>query len=269
MTVFHFGMVILTCSVGNLSLSAPLYYTKLRFVAEAGGGFALVPSSEFLSEFPLTILTALFFALSATFHFGNATIWRKQYMHWLDEKKSVTRWVEYYFSASVMILLIGYATALRSFVEMFYAFFLVATTITFGWVSDSMNRPRSEDEWENPSVFARLIPHLLGYIPMLAVWTGLFFTLATNANECGPPAYVYVLVIGEFVLFISFGIPQLYQIIAPPRKYIYGEYVYQILSLIAKGTLGGILLAFVLLYDTFEESVDGGVMANCNLAATS
>ena len=266
MTAFHFGMVLVTCAVGNLALSAPVYHTKLKFTRNnETTGFALVPTSEYLSDFPLTVMTALFFAISATFHFGNATIWRRQYMHWLDNKKSVTRWVEYYFSASVMILLIGYATALRSVVEMLYAFVLVATTMTFGWVSDEMNRPKSEDEWENPSVFSRLIPHLLGYIPMITVWIGLIFTLAKNTTECGPPTYVYVLVIGELILFFSFGVPQLYQLISPPKNYIYGEYVYQILSLVAKGTLGGILLAFVLLYDTFDDSVTESIPGNCTI----
>lgn len=215
-------------------------------------------------DIKLTVVTASFFAISATFHFGNAIIWREHYLQWIADKKSPTRWMEYYFSASVMILLIGYSTGLRSFVEILYAMFLIATTMTFGWLSDEANRPMSEDRWMNPSVASRLFPHLLGYLPMIAVWAGLIFTLAENSNECGPPTYVYALVFGELVLFTSFGIPQMYQILTVPRNYVYGEYAYQIMSLLAKGVLGGILLGFVLLFDTFDEAAVDSLVNSTN-----
>lgn len=265
MCFFHFGMVLVTCFAGNVNLSAPVYSSRLQFSPNNGtSGFSLVPSYEYSSGFPLTVITASFFAVSATFHLGNAFIWREHYMHWLDEKKSYTRWPEYYISASLMILLIGYSTGLRSVVELFYAFALVATTMTFGLLSDAMNRPVSEDEWAIVSVRSRLVPHLLGYPPFIAAWVGIILTLVQNTTECGPPVYVLVLVFGELLMFVSFGIPQLYQIISPPRNYIYGEYVYQILSLVAKGLLGGVLLSFVLLYDTFDESVESSLVNSTN-----
>lgn len=265
MVAFHFTLVLVTCFVGNLWLSAPLYTTKLQFELNNGTtGFVLTPTSEYFSGFPLTVLTAVFFAISATFHFGNATIWREHYFGWLANKKSITRWAEYYASASVMILLIGYSTGLRSFIEMLYAFFLVSTTMSFGWLSDEANRPKSDDEWENPSLVGRLVPHMLGYPPLIAVWFGLIFTLVQNTNECGPPPYVYALVFGELGMFFSFGLPQLYQIMSPPKNYIYGEIVYQILSFTAKGTLGVILLGFVLLYDTFDASVSNSLANSTN-----
>ena len=256
MAAFHFGLVLVTCFVGNVRLTAPMYSTKLNFqTSNDTTGFVLVPTYEEKYDLPLTLVTATFFAISATFHFGNAIVWREHYIQWIADKKSPTRWMEYYFSASVMILLIGYTTGLRSFVELLFALFLVATTMTFGWLSDTANRPMSEDRWTNPSLASRLVPHLLGYPPLIVVWAGLIFTLAENSNECGPPTYVYALVFGEMVLFMSFGIPQMYQIISIPRNYIYGEYAYQIMSLVAKGMLGGILLAYVLLFDTFDQSV--------------
>jgi hypothetical protein len=265
MVAFHFSLVLVTCFVGNLWLSAPLYYTKLKFEPNNGTvGFMLTPTAEYFSDFPLTVMTAIFFAISATFHFGNATIWREHYYGWLANKKSLTRWFEYYASASVMILLIGYSTGLRSFIELLFSFFLVATTMSFGWLSDEANRPKSEEEWENPSVLGRLVPHLLGYPPLIVVWFGLIFTLVQNTTECGPPAYVYALCFGELVLFFSFGIPQLYQILSPPKKYINGEYAYQILSLVAKGTLGSVLLGFVLFFDSFDASVLDSVTNSTN-----
>lgn len=73
-------------------------------------------------------------------------------------------------------------------------------------------------------------------------------------NAVDRPIFLYFIIMGEAILFFSFGIPQLYQIFAPPSRYVIGEYI---LSLISKGLLGMILLTNVLLYDRFEDAVDG------------
>ena len=74
---------------------------------------------------------------------------------------------------------------------------------------------------------------------------------------CGPPDFVYVIVLGEAVVFFSFGAPQLYQVLAPPSRYVYGEYAYQVLSLSSKALLGTALLVNVLIYDSFDEVLSG------------
>lgn len=219
-------------------------------------GFKLVPASRQFFDVPITVFTLTYFLITATFHFGNATLWRVHYLDWLDDKKSITRWVEYYFSAGLMIIIIGYTSGIRSFIELSFLFCLIATTMTFGLLSDMLNRPNpSEDSWLITSASERLVPHLLGYPPMLAAWAGVAFALLRNWSECGPPLFVYATISCEFVLFLSFGIPQFYQVISAPSKFIYGEYAYQIMSFLAKSTLASILLSFVLFYDSYDEYI--------------
>lgn len=111
-----------------------------------------------------------------------------------------------------------------------------------------------------PAVLQRLAPHFLGYVPYIVFWSVLmhsFFFNTSDSGDQGPPTFVYIIIIGQFVVFSSFGITQFVNQIAPngPSWYMWGEWSYLFLSLFSKGLLGFTLISSVLLFDTFEEAV--------------
>ena len=85
-----------------------------------------------------------------------------------------------------------------------------------------------------------------------------FFWNASNAPEGGgPPPFVYAIIVGQFIAFTLFGITQFILLIREDGAalFYWGEISYQFLSLFAKGLLGGILIANVLIYQSFDEAV--------------
>lgn len=253
MSAFHWALMMITFLVGNVSLLVSTYDTKLTFYNNPDGGFELVPEYKRGVSLNLTYATGLFFFISSFFHIGNCALWKEYYITKLENCQCPTRFIEYFFSAPVMILSISYASGVRSRLELMYIYVLVATTMLFGWLTELLFL-KSKDGWVFP-LSIRLQPHIFGYFPQLAAWYGVLEMFLTNALDgCGPPEFVYYIVIGELILFFSFGVPQLYQLLNPPEKYIYGEYMYQGLSLLAKGFLGIIILVNALMYDTFDAT---------------
>ena len=61
----------------------------------------------------------------------------------------------------------------------------------------------------------------------------------------------------QFVLFSLFAITQFIVLVRNdgPQFYFWGEWSYVLLSLLAKGVLGGLLIVNVLLFDSFDAAV--------------
>lgn len=255
MCAFHTLLAVITFVVGDADLMLQVWGASLTLNTDPDIDSFLALESRPVGQISYTGIVVLFFALSAIFHFGNGWVWHDFYVRRLADKHAPTRWAEYFFSASVMILCIGYPAGLQQQVEMFFAFSLIATTMLFGDLTERMNKPSpSADAWALP-VSERLLPHLMGYIPQVAAWVGIlvaFYGGSDGTDGAGPPEFVYYLVWTQAALFFSFGFVQLIVLLRPPSKYVQGEIMYQILSLVAKGTLGGILLANVLFLSRFE-----------------
>ena len=156
-------------------------------------------------------------------------------------------------------------------------FVLLWCTMLFGYYTEVSSPPLSNGlskptEWlishkrperllvpELWAVWQRLFPHFLGYVPYITVWGVLFHSFFFNiaGAERGPPSFVYVIVVGQLVVFTGFGITQLANQISSngPEWYYWGEFSYLVLSLFSKGLLGMTLVANVLLYDSFDDAV--------------
>lgn len=254
MAIFHTTFVVVTLSVGKLDLALNLweYQMGLNNDTEIDSFLAPVVKPSTIS-IPLTITTAFFFMLSAFFHFGNGLVWNSCYNRFLDQKMVPSRWIEYFFSATTMILTISYPAGIVQFTELVAIGSLIATTMLFGHFTEVISRPSPDsDTWTLP-LWSRLSPHLLGYIPQLAAWFIIMYTFYGAGNgERGPPDFVYAIVWLQLALFFSFGFIQLVVLCRPPSKYVQGEYAYQTLSLVAKGLLGIMLLTNVLFLSNFE-----------------
>ena len=154
-------------------------------------------------------------------------------------------------------------------------FGLIWSTMYFGHVAEIVNRPVDlgvdvrAKYWQvndqNPQLLTipelgyklnRLAPNLLGYIPYGFAWFPLLHNFYYNTSDTGdgggPPDFVYAIIWSQLILFSCFGITQFVLLwrVDGPSVFYWGEISYLVLSVLAKGVLGLILMANVLLYDT-------------------
>lgn len=263
MFLFHTAFLSTTLVLGELSLAPEIYKLDLNAsltdfqdysnytLQNAPSGwdeplksFLRISTKRQTFGLPMTWLVALFFFLSAFFHFGNANLWWKYYIRKLENQQAPTRWIEYTLSASTMILIVSYGAGVRIDVELFMLFILIATTMFFGHLTEVISKKStSEDSWTLP-FSERVIPHLMGYLPQISAWIVILYIYLDNSE--GAPDFVTVIIFTELALFFSFGFVQLFVLLRAPSKYVQGELMYQILSLVSKGLLGIIMLSNVI-----------------------
>lgn len=258
--LFHAGLATLTLVVGKRDLEVPVYKSVIdvRYANESSSGdemrqWELVPVHISGGTFSFTWWVASFFLLSAAFHLMNATVLRRVYLSQLEQCYTPTRWTEYFFSATVMIVIIAYTLGVRDRDTLISVGALVATTMTFGYWVEVVGRPKSADEWVAP-LRERLFPWALGHVPQAVAWFLIIFRFydVLSQNDRAP-AFVYVILWTEVLLFFSFGVASLLSQLSPPRLFYRGEILFQILSLVSKGLLGGLLIANVLIYSSFDQ----------------
>ena len=205
----------------------------------------------------ITASVAVFFLLSCAIHFGNAFLWRSFYIAELGACRSPTRWIEYFFSAPVMILLISYSLGVRDRAVLIAIAALIATTMPFGYWTEMIARPKTEDAWTE-ALRVRLLPWVLGHVPQTFAWLLIilqFYDGSFDPNDI-TPAFVHAILWCELVLFFSFGFAALLAQVGPPKYFYRGELAFQVLSLVSKGLLGILLIANVLMLSRFEDLFD-------------
>lgn len=253
MFLFHTALLVTTLTVGNLDLHVPVYSTSITFVeTNSTPAFLLVPTYTEIGTWPLTYIVASFFLCSALAHFGNAFLWKSFYERDLKRCRVTTRWIEYFFSASIMILIISYNAGIREYTLLIAQGTLVAVTMLFGYITEKFAVPYDTDNW-CLTFNERIRYHFMGYIPQIVAWLIIVVNFFDDDMSSEPPWFVYLIIFAELVLFFSFGIVQLVQQYSSPKNYYKGEIAYQALSLISKGFLGLIILSQVLILGSFEE----------------
>ncbi|AET42570.1 hypothetical protein EXVG_00221 [Emiliania huxleyi virus 202] len=250
----HLILAIVTGTVGNINLAPPIYNTKVTFTYNSSEtGFSLDPYYVSYGGYPITALTVVFFVLTAFFHLANATFLNETYISCLELCFTPTRWIEYFLTASLMSCTIAYLSGSRSVLVIVGVCGLIASTMLFGFISELYNRPRETvDAWERSTLLKRSVPHFLGYVPYLFAWFIILYSFFGSGGTCAAPAWVWVIILAQFIQFSLFVIPQLYQLKNPPSKFIRGEYYFIFLSFFAKATLGIILLAGGITLENFD-----------------
>lgn len=256
MFLFHSGLLALTLYLGNWDLTVPLFKTNLAFVRTESNSsnataFQLVPVYSESGSINFTFTAASFFFLSAFFHLLNATCLRNFYLRELSYCRTPTRYLEYTFSASVMQVLIAYTLGVRERFLILSSAVLIGITMPFGYWSEVISRPSGPNAWTKP-LRVRLFPWIVGHIPQVTAWVLLVVTFYDQDGGMAPD-FVHVILWSEMVLFFSFGFVALYQQLTFPKNFYKGELAFQVLSLVAKGLLGGILIANVLILSSFQE----------------
>ena len=261
LSLFHATFAVVTYFVGKTELTVPVFKVVLELdsapgEAASGGAWQLVPSLEKAGKLPFTALVVAFFVLSSTFHAGNAFVWRGPYEAQLSRCRTPSRWCEYALSAPTMMLLIAYTLGMRDRAGLVAVAVLVGATMPFGYWGEIMAAPASGSAWREP-LWWRLLPWVLGHVPQSAAWSLVLLQFYDGISVPSKvPWFVHAILWVEFVLFYSFGAAALLSQLGTPDQFYRGEVLFQVLSFVSKGLLGGLLLANVLMLSRFDEIYD-------------
>lgn len=186
------------------------------------------PEPESLFDVRIGVAVCVFLVLAAVDHLITATVGRATYERDLRRGVNRFRWVEYSFSATLMVILIGFFSGITEITAVIAVAGANVGMILFGWVQERMNPPERAS--------TTMVPFWFGAIVGLAPWVAIAVNVAGAETV---PAFVYGIVVAQFVLFFSFGANQWlqYRRIGPWKHYPYGEKAYLVLSLVAKSLL--------------------------------
>ena len=230
----------------NLGLTV-LHGLQVVAVLVLANGFAITVTSQFPSGPPGTAAPApdalfdvtvgaaiaVFLALAALDHLLTATVLRSRYEADLRAGLNRFRWIEYSFSATIMVILIGFYNGLTGITEVILICGANVAMILFGWLQEVMNPPGRTTTTMLPFWFGCVA----GAAPWVAIVVNLVGASSSDTNEV--PGFVYGIVASLFVFFMSFALNQWlqYRRIGKWADYVYGEKAYLVLSLVAKSAL--------------------------------
>ncbi len=180
-------------------------------------------------RFALLIVAFLFMSFAA--HLIISTVYRKKYESDLKLGINKARWFEYALSASTMMVAIAMLVGIYDIGALIAIFALTAGMNMMGLVMEIHNQTTKITNW-----LSYVIGCFLGAIPWVMI--AIFFW-ASSAYGSSAPAFVYAIYVSIFVAFNCFAINMYLQYKKTGKwsRYIYGEKVYIILSLVAKSAL--------------------------------
>jgi len=144
---------------------------------------------------------------------------------------NLARWYEYSISSSIMIVLIAMLTGVYDFSTIILIFSINAIMIFGGLMMEVWNQGKSKPNW-----ISYIVGCFAGAIPWIVIALHLF---GSGEGEYKAPTFVYWIFFSIFLLFNTFSINMLlqYKKVGKWKKYLFGEYIYILLSLLAKSAL--------------------------------
>lgn len=145
------------------------------------------------------------------------------------------RYIEYAVTASIMFIVIAILTGIVDFYTLLAIFFLSVSTMMFGYVEEKTVSVRDYPYW--------LRPFFLGFDPYVAAWS-ILITHFLRIGSDGIPTFVYIIFVGEILLFSCFAVVSYVYVVRPgeitEQKAMNGWY--NLLSITSKSLL--VWLAF-------------------------
>jgi hypothetical protein len=147
----------------------------------------------------------------------------------LLESRNYGRWIEYFFSSSIMIVLISQICGVSDIAALLAIFGINASMILFGAVQEKYEKP-GKPSW---------MPFWFGSFAGIIPWIAIAVYVWAPGLTTSPPGFVYGIIVSLFVFFNCFAVNMVlqYKKVGPWRDYLYGEKVYILLSLTAKALL--------------------------------
>ena len=147
----------------------------------------------------------------------------------LLQNRNYGRWIEYFFSSSIMIVLIAQITGISDIAALLSIFGANASMILFGALQEKYETP-GKPSW---------MPFWFGSFAGIIPWIAILSYVIAPGLKVSPPGFVYGIIASLFVFFNCFAVNMIlqYKKVGPWRDYLFGEKVYIILSLTAKALL--------------------------------
>jgi hypothetical protein len=147
----------------------------------------------------------------------------------LLESRNYGRWIEYFFSSSIMIVLISQICGISDVAALMAIFGINACMILFGALQEKYEKP-GEPNW---------LPFWFGSFAGIIPWLAIALYVWAPGISVSPPGFVYGIIVSLFVFFNCFAVNMVlqYKKVGPWRDYLFGERAYIILSLTAKALL--------------------------------
>ncbi|QLH74775.1 MAG: heliorhodopsin HeR [Methanomassiliicoccales archaeon] len=210
------------------------YGVKMIFTTsyiDAAGGFPPTgpgPAQE-LFTVSLGPMVAIFLLMSAIAHLSVSTFGYNWYVRNLKMNINKARWFEYAVSSSFMLVVIAWLCGMFDFISIMLLFSLNACMNLFGYMMELHNQTTKRTDWT-----AFIFGCFAGLIPWIAL--AMYFTGVQNGS---PPDFVYGIFISIAFFFNIFAVNMVlqYKKVGKWKDYLYGEYMYIVLSLVAKTAL--------------------------------
>jgi hypothetical protein len=147
----------------------------------------------------------------------------------LLQSRNYGRWIEYFFSSSIMIVLIAQITGISDIAALLAIFGINASMILFGALQEKFTKPNQ----------GGLLPFWFGCFAGIIPWIAIVIYVIAPGVTASPPGFVYGIIVSLFIFFNCFAVNMIlqYKQVGPWRDYLFGEKVYIMLSLTAKALL--------------------------------
>jgi hypothetical protein len=198
--------------------------------AEGPPGSALGPT-ETLFDLSVRWCVAAFLLMAALDHLLVAS---PRIVSWYERNLgrgiNYARWIEYSFSASLMVVLIATFAGVTDLRALVAVAGVNAAMILFGLLMERVNSGRERLDW---------LPFWLGCIAGAVPWIVIGISLVGSEVDGTVPGFVWGIFVSLFLFFNSFAVNMWlqYRGAGPWRDYLFGEWVYLLLSLTAKSAL--------------------------------
>lgn len=190
------------------------------------------PALEKVADWQIGPIVATFLLLSGLFLLGSAFVWRKKYEEQIQKGMNLFRWMEYSITSSLMIVVIAMLCGVFDLGSLILIFALNACMILFGWVMEIHNQTTKKTDWTS-----YIFGCFAGAVPWVVL--ALYFFNALGSGGDAVPSFVYAIFWSLLVFFNIFAINMIlqYKKVGKWKDYVYGEYAYITLSLVAKALL--------------------------------
>jgi len=177
------------------------------------------------------LLCALFLLISTIDHLVVASPFANRwYVKNLKKHVNYARWYDYALSSSVIILVIALVSGVYDIAALIPLFCLNATMNLFGLMMELHNQKTEKTNWT-----AFIFGSFAGVIPWIVIV--IYFVGATQ--NASVPTFIYYILASLAFFFLLFPLNMLlqYKKVGRWKDYLYGEYLYVILSIVAKTAL--------------------------------
>lgn len=210
------------------------------FMSQAKGHQVFAGGMHHLFDVNMAWLVAAFLLFAAVAHGLAATKLRSTYEKDLKNGINKIRWIEYAFSASVMLVVMALLGGVYDAASLLMIIALTAAANLLWLTSEAQHQKAHQSGW-----FHFIFGCATGIVPWVVL---AVYLLSSHLYGSGMPAFVAWVYLSLFILFAAAG-ANLYLWLHKSRSwtnYVFVERIYMIISLVAKTALAWQVFAGIL-----------------------